>query len=70
MIKNSKNDFWDIKPYWCQPWTIIFFGIFVLTLSWILFANLLITSIAALFIAIWWLIFLIIIPSSYNKIIN
>jgi len=65
MKKTSKKEFWDLKPFWCQPWTIIFFGIAVLIASWILFANLLITSIAALIIATWWLIFLIIVPSSY-----
>ena len=65
MKKTSKKDFWDLKPYWCQPWTIISFGIVVLIVSWILFSNLLITAIASLIIATWWLIFLIIVPSSY-----
>tara|TARA_B100000579_G_scaffold306784_1_gene256539 strand:- start:258 stop:470 length:213 start_codon:yes stop_codon:yes gene_type:complete len=67
MKKFSKKEFWDLKPYWCQPWTIIFFGVFVLIITWIFFGNLLITSIATLFIVIWWVIFLIIVPSSYEK---
>jgi len=66
MIKKpAKKEFWDLKPYWCQPWTIISFGIVVLIVSWILFGSLIITSIAALIISTWWLIFLLIVPSSY-----
>ena len=70
MKKTSKKEFWDLKPYWCQPWTIISFGIFAISISWILLGNLLITSIAALFIVIWWLIFLVLVPSSYEKSTN
>ena len=62
----SKKKFWDLKPYWCQPWSIITFGILVLILSWKLFENLFLTSIFGFFIAIWWLLFLILVPISYE----
>tara|TARA_B100000965_G_C19496296_1_gene715370 strand:- start:323 stop:541 length:219 start_codon:yes stop_codon:yes gene_type:complete len=70
MKKNSKKVFWALKPYWCQPWTIISFGIFILIASWSLLNNIIITSTAALFVLIWWLIFLVIVPSSYEKSAN
>ena len=68
MDSNSKKEFWDLKPYWCQPWSIITFGILVLTLSWKIFNNIIISSITALFIITWWVLFLLIVPSSYKAI--
>ena len=68
MDSNSKKSFWDLKPYWCQPWSIITFGILVLTLNWKIFNNIIITSIIALFIITWWVLFLLIVPSSYKSI--
>ena len=66
MESNSKKKFWDLKPYWCQPWSIITFGILVLFFSSAIFNNIIITSILAFCITAWWVIFLIIVPSSYE----
>ena len=68
MDSNSKNQFWDIKPYWCQPWSIITFGILILVFSWRLFNNLIITLLLSLVIIGWWVIFLLIVPRSYQSI--
>ena len=68
MESNSKNQFWGLKPYWCQPWSIICFGILVLIFSWIFFNNVIITSIAGFFIISWWILFLILAPNFYNGI--
>ena len=68
MDLDSNKSFWDLKPFWCQPWSIIVFGILVLTLSWKIFNNILITSILSFFIIIWWIVFLIIAPNSYQEI--
>ncbi len=69
MDTNSKKSFWDSKPYWCQPWSIISFGVLVLISSWKLFNNLLLTSIIAFLVVVWWILFLILAPNSY-QIIN
>ena len=66
MNSNSKKQFWDVKPYWCQPWSIITFGNLVLIFSWTLFNNLIITLVLAFIVIIWWIIFLIIAPRSYE----
>ena len=66
MDSNSKKNFWDIKPFWCQPWSIITFGILVILVSWKLFNNVIITSILFLFISVWWIVFLILAPNSYQ----
>tara|TARA_B100001250_G_C19761728_1_gene772795 strand:- start:1348 stop:1578 length:231 start_codon:yes stop_codon:yes gene_type:complete len=66
MNLNSKNKYWSSKPYWCQPWSIIIFGLSALIFSWILFDKIIITSILGIFIILWWVLFLIIAPSSYE----
>ena len=66
MESNSKKQFWDLKPYWCQPWSIISFGILVLIFSFKILNNIIITSILGFFILIWWIIFLILAPNSYK----
>ena len=68
MNSNSKKEFWDLKPYWCQPWSIISFGILVLLLSWIFFKSLIITIILSFFIIIWWIVFLILAPNLYQGV--
>ena len=69
MDTNSKKSFWDSKPYWCQPWSIISFGVLVLIFSWKLFNNILFTSIIGIFVFVWWILFLILAPNSY-KVMN
>ena len=68
MESNSKKSFWELKPFWCQPWSIIAFGILVLIFSWQLFNNIIISSFISFFIIIWWILFLIIAPKSYQGI--
>ena len=66
MDTNSKKSFWDSKPYWCQPWSIISFGVLVLIFSWKLFDNIIFTSIIDIFVFVWWILFLILAPNSYQ----
>mgnify|MGYP001194764846 FL=1 len=66
MDTNAKKSFWDSKPYWCQPWSIISFGVLVLIFSWKLFNNILFTSIIGIFVFVWWILFLILAPNSYQ----
>ena len=70
MDSDSKNNFWKLKPFWCQPWTIISFGILVLIFSWTLFNNILISSIFLFLVISWWVLFLIIAPKLYKENFN
>ena len=67
MDKNVRKSFWELKPFWCQPWTIISFGVLVIVLSFKVFTNIIITSILAFFIFVWWILFLILAPNSYKQ---
>ena len=66
MDKNLKKSFWDEKPYWCQPWSIIMFGVLVIILSWELFSKIIISSILGCFVLVWWIVFLILVPKNYK----
>ena len=66
MNTNKRKIFWESKASWCQPWTIIGFGIISIFSIWKVFNNLIITSIVSLIILSWWLLFLIIAPNSYQ----
>ena len=66
MNTDSQKSFWGSKPQWCQPWSIISFGVIVLIFIWKVFSNLILSSIASLIIFAWWLVFLILAPNSYQ----
>ena len=68
MDTNSKKSFWDSKPYWCQPWSIISFGVLVLILSWKVFNSIIFSSVIGVFVLVWWILFLILAPNSYQEI--
>ena len=68
MESNSKKSFWDSKPFWCQPWSIIFSGILVLITSWIIFNNFIVNALLGFLIIIWWVVFLILVPENYQGI--
>ncbi len=62
-----QKSFWDSKPYWCQPWSIISFGVLFLIFSWKLFNNIILTSFLAFFVFVWWIVFLILAPNLYQN---
>ncbi|KAI3460895.1 hypothetical protein Pfo_017558 [Paulownia fortunei] len=60
---------WDTKPSWCQPWTIALTGIGIITCSWLILNSIVVTSIAAALIGLWWYIFLYSYPKAYSDMI-
>ena len=61
---------WKYKPWWCQPWSIILTGFCIITVSWLLTHNLIITVCLSILIIVWWVYFLIIYPKLMAEIIN
>ena len=66
MNTNKIKVFWDSKPYWCKPWSIIIFGLITIVTIWKVFNNFIITSMVSLIIFSWWVLFLIVVPNSYQ----
>ncbi len=62
----SNNAFWDQKPIWCQPWSIITTGILIIGISLFWPARLWFSIILSILIFFWWLLFLILAPMSYR----
>lgn len=66
----KENNFWSNKPPWCQPWTILATGFFIIILTWLLFKIYIITSIITLLVLIWWFFFLYFVPTIYKASVN
>ncbi|MEM9946523.1 MAG: DUF6737 family protein [Cyanobacteria bacterium P01_D01_bin.36] len=64
-VSDMPESMWQMKPWWCQPWSIVLTGIFVPACSWLLLHRLLITLPVAAFMVGWWLLFLVIVPAQY-----
>ena len=65
METKSERKFWDLKPFWCQPWSIILTGLLIVGLSVYWPNNLILTIFLSLIILLWWYLFLVIAPTIY-----
>ncbi len=64
-VKSLPKSMWEIKPWWCQPWSIVLTGVAVPLVSWFLLHRLWITLPVVLMILVWWVLFLGIVPAQY-----
>lgn len=63
--QSMPESIWQAKPWWCQPWSIVLTGLAIPTGSWIVLHQLWITLPVAGAIAVWWLLFLVLVPAQY-----
>lgn len=63
---DGDGSFWEHKPAWCQPWTILTTGTAVVTGSWLLLHRWWITLPVALVVSGWWLLFLLLVPAAWR----
>ena len=59
--------FWSLKPWWCQPWSIISTGVLMVGGSWALLHRLWISLPLALGVLAWWPLFLVLVPAAYRS---
>jgi len=59
--------FWSLKPWWCQPWSIVLTGLVGSFGSWLLLHRLWITLPITLAILAWWMLFLVLVPAAYRR---
>lgn len=64
---DERPPFWSLKPWWCQPWSILGTGLLVVAGSWMLLQRLWITLPLAAAVLIWWLLFLALVPAAYRS---
>ena len=61
----------DYKPAWCQPWTILGTGTSFVTLVYQISGHSkLITGLAGVPVAVWWLVFLVLVPTSFKQYVQ
>ena len=54
---------WSLKPWWCQPWTILLTGTVAITTSWLVLHIWWLTAAVAVLVLAWWCLFLLIVPN-------
>ncbi len=57
------HPFWSLKPWWCQPWTILLTGTVAITSSWLVLHIWWLTAAVAVLVLAWWCLFLLIVPN-------
>ncbi|MEL6555533.1 MAG: DUF6737 family protein [Cyanobacteria bacterium J06621_11] len=65
MPDSMPNSMWALKPWWCQPWSIILTGILIPSVSWVLLHRLWISLPVAAVMVVWWILFLVVVPTQY-----
>ena len=62
---SSASSVWSQKPFWCQPWTIVLFGVFCVSLPTLAFDWKFVSVAVAVPISAWWYVFLVLYTKSY-----
>ena len=58
---------WALKPWWCQPWSILLTGTGVVAASWLLLGRWWISLPLALLVVAWWALFLVLVPTAWRQ---
>jgi len=64
---HNQHGYWQEKPFWCQPWSIILTGLFIIITAFTFLHNIIIESLVSIFIIAWWYLFLFIAPQTFDK---
>ncbi|MEY4430615.1 MAG: hypothetical protein RLZZ533_551 [Cyanobacteriota bacterium] len=62
----SAPSFWALKPWWCQPWSIVLTGVAVVGGSWWWLRIWWLSLPLAAGVLLWWWLFLVLVPASYR----
>jgi len=65
-MPESQPAFWSLKPWWCQPWSILLTGVLVIAGSWFLLHRWWISAPVAVAVLAWWGLFLVVVPAAYR----
>lgn len=64
---NAASSIWQLKPWWCQPWSILLTGVAVVAASWMVWGLWWISAPLAAAVLVWWWLFLVLVPASYRQ---
>jgi membrane protein YdbS with pleckstrin-like domain len=57
--------FWSLKPWWCQPWSIVLTGLAVVAGSWWVAHRWWFTLPLGCMVMVWWVLFLVLAPRAH-----
>ncbi|MEB3168791.1 MAG: DUF6737 family protein [Synechococcaceae cyanobacterium] len=57
---------WALKPWWCQPWSILVSGVALAGGSWWLLHRIWLTGLVSLAVILWWWLFLVLMPAQWR----
>jgi len=63
----DQSDIWSLKPWWCQPWSIVLTGFMVPAVTWLLLGRWWITAPVVVGVLVWWWLFLVAVPRAYRQ---
>ena len=65
-VEPAPQSLWALKPWWCQPWSIVLTGLAVVLASWWLLRLWWVSLPVALAVLVWWWLFLVVVPAAYR----
>ncbi|MFN9630129.1 MAG: DUF6737 family protein [Cyanobacteriota bacterium] len=69
LTEGESLSFWQLKPWWCQPWSILSTGVVIMGLAGLAHQRFAVPLWLVLPVVLatlaWWLLFLVIVPSSF-----
>ena len=63
----APSSIWALKPWWCQPWSIVLTGIAVVAASLFWPGRLWLSLLLAAGVVAWWLLFLVLVPAAWKR---
>ena len=57
---------WALKPWWCQPWSILLTGLVAVAGSWWWRRIWWLSLPLAVGVLLWWWLFLVVVPAAYR----
>jgi hypothetical protein len=64
---DADRELWAVKPWWCQPWSIVLTGCVLPAASWLLLGRWWITAPLLTGVLMWWWLFLVVVPRAYRE---
>ncbi len=68
-MEKMKENIWQYKPWWCQPWSIVLTGCAIIGGSWFLLHRLWVTGLVAVPILAWMGFFLLVYPKLLSEML-
>ncbi len=61
---------WQLKPWWCQPWSILLTGLTAVVISWVWLKLWWLSGLVAVAVLLWWGLFLVLVPRAWSSAIQ